>query len=41
VYITCCAVKTTPGIDGETGDVPAGTLWIDNCVFVVDQIISM
>jgi len=25
VYITWVAVKITPGIDGLTGDVPAGT----------------
>jgi hypothetical protein len=41
VYITCVAVKITPGICGETGEVPAGTVWIDKSVFVVAQIISM
>jgi hypothetical protein len=39
--MTCVAVKMTPGIRGETGDVPAGTVWIDTAVFVVAQIISM
>jgi hypothetical protein len=41
VYITCVAVKITPGIAGLTGDVPAGTLWIDVDVSVVAQIISI
>jgi hypothetical protein len=35
------AVKITPGICGETGEVPAGTVWIDMLVSVTAQIISM
>jgi hypothetical protein len=34
-------VKITLGICGDTGDVPAGTVWIDKAVLVVAQIISM
>jgi hypothetical protein len=39
--MTCWAVKMTLGIAGETGDVPAGSAWIDKVVSVVAQIISM
>jgi hypothetical protein len=35
------AVKITPGMTGETGEVPAGTVWIDIWVSVTAQIISM
>jgi hypothetical protein len=39
--MTCVAVNTAPGMLGETGDVPAGSDWIETAVLVVDQIISM
>jgi hypothetical protein len=40
VYITCVAVNTTLGMDGLVGEVPAGTVWIEMPVSLVDQIIS-